>query len=85
MKLSPEQTHVHDMRELKRKMDDLTSAVNSHLDEEKLFRQKVEPLLEIYSGGKFIRNVIVGTSAVVVAIVALGASIYTVIKFIKNF
>lgn len=66
-------------------VDKLSLNLKEHTDAEEIFRDQMKPVLELYNGGKFAKNLLMGTAAFIGSLVALGASVYAIISFFKHF
>lgn len=64
---------------------ELAQAVEKLNDSLDGFREDMKPILEIYNGGKFARSLLIGIASFVGSLVALGASVWAIIRWLKNF
>lgn len=62
----------------------LEKGVDEIKAEFKQFREDMKPVLEIYNGGKFARNFLMGLSAFIGSLLALGAAIWMIISAVKH-
>lgn len=64
---------------------DLGTSVEFLTGEIKGFREDIRPLVDIYNGGRFARSLLIGIASFVGSLVALGASIWMIINWLKHF
>lgn len=82
--LTQEEINTKDIFELKRGLDNLTTAINEEHRDSREFRDEIRPMLEIYNGGKFARSFIIGTGTLVGSIVAIGVGVYAILEWIRG-